>query len=264
MQELQETAIKAAITAGKILKEGFGTSFDISHKGYINNLVTEYDTRSEETIIKIITEKFPSHSFLAEESGKSGQIDSSEIKWIIDPLDGTVNYAHNVPIYCVSIAAEYKGELVCGAIYNPMLDELFTAVKGGGAFLNDRQIKVSQNASLKSALMVTGFPYQLGKHKFDAPKLFLKLVSGGIPVRRLGSAALDLTYVAAGRFDGFWEIFLKPWDVAAGVLILNEAGGKISQYDGKPYTIYDDNLIATNGLIHQQLSETILEHLKNK
>ena len=252
-----QCAIDAALKAGIILRHGFGTSFNISNKEGKNNLVTEYDHKAEAIIIDSIKSEFPEHRFLAEESGKSGNKDSGEVRWIIDPLDGTVNFAHSIPIFSVSIAAEKDGELLCGVIYQPILDELFTAVKGEGAYLNGKKLQASNSDDMQTSFLVTGFPYNVNQNPCGCIDHFVNIIRNGIPVRRLGSAALDLAYVAAGRFDGFWEINLNPWDVAAGVLLVREAGGKVTQYDNSDYHVFDDSILATNGLVHNQISEEL-------
>jgi myo-inositol-1(or 4)-monophosphatase len=236
------------------LLEGFGTSFKISNKEGINNLVTEYDNKSEHYIINNIKKHFPEHSFLAEESGKTGEHKTGQIRWVIDPLDGTVNFAHSLPIFSISIAAELDGILLCGVIYNPILNELFVAEKGNGAFLNEQRILVSKSENLASSFLVTGFPYNVKNNPCGCINHFVEIISNGIPVRRLGSAALDLAYVSCGRFDGFWEINLNPWDVAAGALLVQEAGGRVTQYNNSDYTIFSQSILATNGLIHEQIS----------
>jgi myo-inositol-1(or 4)-monophosphatase len=255
-KSLLKTAIEAAEIAGAILMEGFGTSFAISSKEGKNNLVTEYDHRSEEAIINYIKEIYPLHSFLAEESG-SNKKEEKEITWVIDPLDGTVNFAHNLPIFSISIAAIQNDEILCGVVYHPILKEMFTSIKGEGAFLNGSRISVSDNDDISSAFLVTGFPYNVHRNPGHCVDHFIQMIRRGIPVRRLGSAALDLAYVACGRFDGFWEIELKAWDVAAGTLILREAGGLVTQYNGDRFLPGDDNMLATNGKIHDELSSTL-------
>lgn len=257
LDELLKCAKDAALLSGSIIKEGFGTSFKIENKEGKNNLVTEYDRLSEEAIINKITSQYPDHKFLAEESGKSGFQNSDNIRWLIDPLDGTVNFAHQLPIFSVSIAAELNKELLVGVIYNPILDELFYAKKGGGAFMNGLPIKVSETTSLESSFLVTGFPYNVDKDPGYCVEQFISIIRRGIPIRRLGSAALDLAYVANGRFDGFWEIELKPWDVAAGVLLVREAGGLVTQYNNDHYWVEDLSMLATNGKIHNEISETL-------
>lgn len=256
LDKIKECAIDAALLGGKILKEGFGTSFKITSKEGKNNLVTEYDNKSERAIIDLIKSRFPNHNFWAEESGKSGE-QSAEITWVIDPLDGTVNFAHNVPIFSVSIAAIKGKDILCGVVYHPMLDELFVAVKGQGATLNGKKITPSTTDNLSTSFLVTGFPYNVHENPGHCIDHFVYIVQSGIPIRRLGSAALDLCYVACGRFDGFWEINLHPWDVAAGVLIVREAGGHVTQYDGAEYFITNDNMLSSNGIIHDELIQTL-------
>ncbi len=256
LDELKQCAIDAALLGGKILKEGFGTDFKISSKEGKNNLVTEYDNKSEKAIIELIKSRFPTHRFWAEESGKSGD-GNGEITWVIDPLDGTVNFAHNLPIFSVSIAAVKGKDILCGVVYHPILDELFVAVKGQGATLNGKKINHSETEDFTRAFLVTGFPYNVHENPGHCIDHFVSIVQSGIPIRRLGSAALDLAYVACGRFDGFWEINLNPWDVAAGVLLVREAGGTVTQYNGAEYLITNDNLLSSNGFIHDQIIETL-------
>ncbi len=256
LNKLLLVAEETALIGGEILSAGFGTLFDISSKEGKNNLVTEYDIKAEKAIIENILKHYPDHEILAEESGLKSMPKSS-YRWIIDPLDGTVNFAHNIPIFSVSIACEKDGELLCGAIYHPLLKEMFTAGKGAGAYLNGKPIKVSDNPELTNAILVTGFPYNVDENPFNCLGTFTDMVKQGIPVRRLGSAALDLVYVAAGRFDGFWEAELKPWDVAAGAIILTEAGGELSDYNGDKYSIYGPTILATNGKIHNSALEVI-------
>ncbi|HYF01974.1 MAG TPA: inositol monophosphatase family protein [Patescibacteria group bacterium] len=257
MNEFLQCAVEAAQMAGAILKEGFGTHFKTENKEGIHNLVTEYDHKAERAIIEHITKLFPLHTFLAEESGASGAKTflKDQVRWIIDPLDGTVNFAHNIPIFCVSVAAELNGEIVAGAIYQPITDELFTATKGGGAFLNGNPLKVTNTKVLKDSILVTGFPYNVSENPNGCIDHFSCLLKLGLPIRRLGSAAIDLAYVAAGRFDGFWEVRLQPWDVAAGWLLVIEAGGKLTHYDNSEYALGEGTMLATNGKIHDELRE---------
>lgn len=259
IEKLTQTAIDAALKAGAILKRGFGASFKIYNKEGKNNLVTEFDHKAESIIINSIKEVFPDHEFLAEESGESGAKNNDNVRWIIDPLDGTVNFAHGIPIFSISIAAEQNGELLCGVIYHPILDELFVAKKGSGAYLNGKKLSVSTNKDLDTSFLVTGFPYNVNQNPCGCIDHFVDIIKNGIPVRRLGSAALDLAYVAAGKFDGFWEINLNPWDVAAGVLLVKEAGGQVTQYDGSEYSVYNESLLATNGKIHGEISIALIQ-----
>lgn len=250
-----QLAESAAKKAGKLLLEGFGTAFRIDNKEGKNNLVTEYDTRAEKLIIDSILNEFPNHSFLAEESGYTPA--DTEYRWIIDPLDGTVNFAHNLPVFSVSIALEKNGEIICGCVYNPILDELYSAELGKGATVNNQKISVSSQENIEQSFLVTGFPYNISENPKNAIDHFVKIVGSGIPVRRLGSAALDLAYVACGRFDGFWEVFLHPWDVAAGMLIVREAGGKLTHYNGEQYSHTGETMVASNGKIHNDILDLL-------
>ncbi len=248
--QITQIAIQSALKAGEVLKQGFGTAFKISNKEGKNNLVTEYDLLAEKIIIDNIRGKFPDHNFLAEESGYTESGSRGNIRWIIDPLDGTVNFAHGLPIFSVSIAAESNGEVICGVVYHPMLDELFVAVKGQGATLNGNPISVSGTSDIDSSFLITGFPYNVNENPCNCIDLFVDIIKRGIPVRRLGSAALDLAYIAAGRFDGFWEISLNPWDVAAGILLVREAGGQVTQFNGREHELTSESMLATNGRLH--------------
>ncbi|RXK83884.1 inositol monophosphatase family protein [Filimonas effusa] len=248
---LKETLYKATEAGAAVLKEYFNGTFTISNKEGLNNLVTEADFKSEQAIIAVIRGQFPDHQILSEEEGTLVQ--ESEYKWIIDPIDGTINFANGIPICCVSIAVEQNGEMLMGVVYNPFMQEFFFAEKGKGATLNDKPIGVSQKDNLLTSCLVTGFPYTY----LDAPNgpldIFPKLIRKGIPVRRLGSAAIDLCWVAAGRFDGFYEHKLQAWDSAAGFLILEEAGGKVTDFKGNRYSPYQPHICATNGKIHDAL-----------
>jgi myo-inositol-1(or 4)-monophosphatase len=241
-----------AIEAGAIeLKRYFNGTFTISSKATINDLVTEADHASEKAIFKVIQQNHPDHFILSEETGSMPT--QSNIKWIIDPIDGTINFANGIPICCVSIGVEENGEMIMGAVYNPFMNELFFAEKGKGAFLNDQPIKVSTKNDLLTSCLVTGFPYQYLDSENGPLQIFEKLIRKSIPVRRLGSAALDLCWTAAGRFDGFYEHKLQAWDSAAGFLIVQEAGGKVTDLKGNKYNPYQPGIIASNGQIHDQL-----------
>ncbi len=241
-----------AIEAGAIeLKKYFNGTFTISSKATINDLVTEADHASEKAIFKVIQQNHPDHFILSEETGSMPT--QSNIKWIIDPIDGTINFANGIPICCVSIGVEENGEMIMGAVYNPFMNELFFAEKGKGAFLNDQPIKVSSKNDLLTSCLVTGFPYQYLDTENGPLQIFEKLIRKSIPVRRLGSAALDLCWTAAGRFDGFYEHKLQAWDSAAGFLIVQEAGGKVTDLKGEKYNPYQPGIIASNGQIHDQL-----------
>lgn len=250
------TAMEAAREAGRFLKENVGKVRTIEIKeGEVRNLVSEIDKGSEERIIGMIKRRYPSHAILAEESGASAA--AADTRWIIDPLDGTTNFLHGVPIFSVTIGVEHKGEMVAGVVYDPNLDEMFSAEKGSGAFLNGRRITTSDSAELISSLLVTGFPYDIAAHPGDAVGHFVEFLMAARGMRRLGSAAIDLAYVAAGRFDGFWEVHLNPWDMAAGVLLVTEAGGTVSGYAGEPLNIYGKKIIASNGHIHGAMVEVL-------
>ncbi len=249
-------AIETAREAGQILLEKFGRKIDVFKKGEIN-LVTEADLASEKLIIERIKSYYPKHSILAEESGDAVLIDGeNRWKWIIDPLDGTTNYAHGYPCFCVTIALEHKDEIVIGVTFDPTRDELFSAEKRNGASLNNKPIKVSQTDNLSDSLIVTGFPYNFAE-KANFAENFTGMLLKSRGVRRDGSAAIDMAYVACGRFDGFWEEGLNAWDVAAGVLLIEEAGGQVSYYDGSKFSIYAPPICASNGLIQREMLEIL-------
>ncbi len=243
-----------ALEAGALLKDRIDHRHTIHYKGEIN-LVTEADQLSEALIVERIRASFPDHGILAEESPEMSK--SSGIRWIIDPLDGTTNYAHGYPVFCVSIALEMEGEIRLGAVYNPMLDELFIAQKGAGGFLNGRPLKVSQTAELSRSLLATGFPYDIRENRDNNMNYFEAMALNAQAVRRAGSAALDLAYVAAGRFDGFWELKLMPWDMAAGVLLVEEAGGVVTDLHSAPLDLLSPHILASNGLIHDEMSRLL-------
>lgn len=245
-------AIEAAREAGKYLKFSVGKVRSIEiKKGEERNLVSEIDKTSEAKIISIIRRHYPTHAILAEESGENAA--TSDYKWVIDPLDGTTNFLHGLPIFCVTIGIEYRGEIIAGVVYDPNLDELFTAEKGSGAFCNGKRMKVSTATELINSLLVTGFPYDIARNPDNAVGHFVNFLMEGQGLRRLGSAALDLSYVAAGRMDGFWEVNLNPWDMAAGILFVTEAGGRVTDFSGKTSSIYTRQVLATNGLIHEAM-----------
>ncbi len=253
--ELRDVLLSATREAGKIILHYFNGAFKIAHKEQVNNLVTEVDKLSEDRIIDIIRAVYPTHTIISEEVGE--MIKPSDYQWIIDPIDGTVNFAHGIPICCVSIGLMHHDELLMGAVYNPMMDELYFAEKGKGATLNGIPIRVSGKKDFKTACLVTGFPYKWPDSTEHPIKVFERIVLEGLPVRRLGSAAIDLCWVACGRFDGFWEYNLNSWDVAAGYLILLEAGGRITDFDGAEYNVFEKETLATNGLIHDQMLRVI-------
>lgn len=248
---LKHTLLKATEAAGTIIKEYFDKQFTISNKEGVNNLVTEVDHKSEAVIFEVIKNDYPTHFILSEEAGEIRQ--DSEYKWIIDPIDGTVNYANGIPICCVSIGLEIGGKMEMGAVYNPFINEFFFAQRGFGATMNDKKISVTDRADVLKSCLVTGFPYTYLDMPNGPLQVFEKFIRKGVPVRRLGSAAIDLCWVAAGRFDGFYEHKLNAWDSAAGFLIVEEAGGKVTDLSGKPYNPYQPGIIASNGKIHDEL-----------
>jgi myo-inositol-1(or 4)-monophosphatase len=251
MWELEaELAGEAAREAGREILELLGKKTRVIMKGEIDP-VTEADLRSEKAILDFIGRRFPGDSILTEEAGERKR--DPERQWIIDPLDGTVNFAHGFPMFAVSIALQAHGEIVAGVVLNPVLNECFEARKGCGAFLNGQAIAVSRTASLRESLLATGFPYNVHQEHQRILEHLRKMLTQAQGIRRPGSAAIDLCYVAAGRLDGFWEEGLKPWDTAAGMVILQEAGGRISTYDGRPFTPYEKDLVASNPMIHDAM-----------
>jgi myo-inositol-1(or 4)-monophosphatase len=252
---LKSTLIKATEAGAAVMQRYFQGEFKISNKEGINNLVTEADHASEKAIFDVIKEDFPDHFLLSEEAGEI--VTNSTTKWIIDPIDGTVNFAHGLPLCCVSIAVEQDGEIILGAVYNPFMKEFYFAQRGYGASLNDKKIVVSKEDSVARACLVTGFPYTYLDQPNGPLEVFSRLIRSGVPVRRLGSAAIDLCWVAAGRCDGFYEHKLQAWDSAAGFLIVEEAGGRVSDFTGNRYSPYQPHIIATNGKIHDELVEVV-------
>jgi len=256
LSKYKHVMFEAAEEAAKIQLQYFNTEIEIGRKRDYNDLVTEVDKKCEARIIEIINSYFPEHNLLGEEGGDLNK--KSDYVWIVDPIDGTVNYAHAVPIYCVSIALEIKGEIVLGIVYSAMTHEKFWAEMGKGAYLNDKKIAVSDIEFLKDGLLVTGFPYGSKENMDHCIDHFVNFIRMGLPIRRLGSAAMDICYLACGRFDGFWEVNLNAWDVAAGYLILNEAGGKLTDFKGGVYSIYSKQILATNGnTIHKEMIEIL-------
>lgn len=248
---LLETATAASQEAGSLLLEYAGAGFHIEYKNPIN-LVTDADRAAEQCVIDRIKAHFPTHRFLAEEQGRLEEAQSPYL-WIIDPLDGTTNFAHGYPAYCVSIGLEYEGRCVLGAIFDPSRNELFTAIEHQGARLNGRLVHVSNTMTLDRSLLVTGFAYDIRETPRNNLDHFVKFALKAQGLRRTGSAALDLCYVAAGRFDGFWEVRLNPWDMAAGSVIVREAGGRLTDFSGKDLSIYGQELVASNGQIHEAM-----------
>lgn len=261
MNTFSQAARKAAIKAGGILRDNIRGVRTISYKGDIN-LVTEMDTRSERAVVETLQQAFPNHGIIAEE--ETCIRNDSGFNWIIDPLDGTTNYAHGYPCFSVSIALEHEGEVIVGVVYDPMRDELFWAEKGQGAFLNETtRLQVSPVDTLIKSLLSTGFPYDRKESEINNLDFFRELLMASQEVRRDGSAALDLCAVASGRFDGFWELKLKPWDVAAGTLIVREAGGTVSNLAGNQVGLDAGEILASNGKIHRQMVEVLQKTADN-
>jgi myo-inositol-1(or 4)-monophosphatase len=251
MKEL-EIAKRAALEAGRLLLSYMGELINIQYKG-VRDPVSEADKASEALIASIIREELPDHGFLAEEKTQW----EGRGRWIVDPLDGTVNFAHGYPSFAVSIGYELDGQITVGVVYDPCRDEMFSATEGMGAKLNEKPIKVSETSELIRSLLVTGFPYDIDQRPEQVLPLFNRFVLAAQGVRRDGSAALDLCYLAAGRYDGYWERGLKPWDTAAGMLILKEAGGTVTNFEGEPYNPFMDEILASNGKIHGEMQGII-------
>jgi len=250
IEQIKQIGIRAAFQGGEILRRYFGNLKKVSKKGTID-LVTEADIESEKAIIQTIRSTFPDHGILAEESGPMDGL--PEARWIIDPLDGTTNFAHGLGIFAVSIAFTRYDTPIFGIVFNPSNGELFTAGAGQGAHLNSQAIGVSKTTTVRDSLLVTGFPYNLERITAALMGRFARCLPAAQGIRRLGSAALDLCYVACGRFDGFWEENLSPWDTAAGILIAQEAGGRVTDFKGQPFTIEKKQILATNCGIHAEM-----------
>jgi myo-inositol-1(or 4)-monophosphatase len=248
---LKNTLLSAIDAAAAVIRSFDDKDFAVSNKEGINNLVTEVDHASEKAIIDTIRASFPAHDIVSEEVGELLQ--DSEYRWIIDPIDGTVNFAHRIPICCISIGIEKAGRMVMGAVFNPFMNEFYFAERGHGATLNDKPIHVSAKEKVINACLVTGFPYTYLDEPNGPLQTFERFIRKGIPVRRLGSAAIDLCWVAAGRFDGFYEHKLQAWDSAAGFIIVEEAGGRVTNLKGDPYSPYQPGIIASNGVMHEEL-----------
>ena len=244
------TAIEAVVRAGDLQMAKFGTHLRVEKKGAID-LVTEVDLEVETMFRAMIAERFPDHDVLAEEMG--GGARGATHRWVFDPLDGTTNFAHGVPIFCASLALEIDGDAVVAAVYDPNRRELFTAEKGVGSWLNGDRLKASTTATVLESMLVTGFPYNVHQKADEFVKVFAQVLKHARAIRRLGSAAIDICWVAAGRMDGFWEAALQPWDTRAAALILEEAGGKVTAMTGGPWDPHAGDIVATNGVIHDEV-----------
>jgi len=243
--------INIAKEAGEVIRNGFGDNLKIEFKTGDNNLVTNIDKAAEKIILDFVKLEYPTHSIIAEESGTEQK--SSDYTWVIDPLDGTTNFAHGLPIFAVSIGVQKKNKTIAGVVYDVMNDKVYAAEKGAGTYVNGSKTKVTQNNTLSESLVVTGFPYDIKKDLDETVRVFTQLLIKTRGVRRLGSAAIDFCYVASGVFEAFWESGLNPWDVCAGLLLVEEAGGKNSDFTGKPNNIFSNQFLATNGLIHNDM-----------
>ena len=253
------TAVEAVVRAGDMQMASFGRALHVDKKGTID-LVTDVDVAVERMFRALIASRFPDHHILAEEMGGASTVQDGPC-WVFDPIDGTTNFAHGLPIFCASLALEIDGVSQLAAVYDPNRRELFTAERGGGAFLNGVPIRVSSAAQLVDALLVTGFPYDVHARVKEVVGLFARFVGKARAVRRLGSAAVDLCWVAAGRMDGFWEGDLKPWDIAGGALIVEEAGGRVTSLTGAPFTSRGGHILASNGRIHDAMLDVIRDHV---
>lgn len=251
LEEFLEAAWQAASAAGEIIRDNWQRPKSIDFKGAID-LVTTVDRESERKIVELLRSRFPSHSILAEEETNL-ELGKSSYRWIVDPLDGTTNFAHGYPQFCVSIALQQQDKVILALVYDPIRGESFRAVKGQGATLNDEPIATSSTNELDKALLATGFPYDHRENADFYLSYFKAFMTKSQGIRRGGSSALDLSYVACGRLDGFWEMKLKPWDTAAGALIVTEAGGKLSDFTGKPFSIWGSETLAANSAIHDEM-----------
>lgn len=250
-----DNIIQISKEAGELIRNAFGKSHSVEFKTNELNLVTETDKASEKLITDFIKKKYPTHGILAEEGSEANK--SSEYLWVIDPLDGTTNFAHGLPIFAVSIGVQKNGETIAGVVYDVMRDTIYATEKGSGSFENRKRITVSKNDNLGHSVLVTGFPYNIRENPDKAFERFIAFLKHARAIRRLGSAAIDFCYVANGVFDGFWEVSLHPWDVCAGKLIVEEAGGLVTDFDGNKIDIHSKRILATNGFVHQKMIEVM-------
>lgn len=264
ISRLTNVAMLGAQRAGEMLRKAFGTTLEISEKSNKHDLVTEYDKKTETFLIEFIKGHFPDHTFLGEEFGLSHK-NSDVIQWVIDPIDGTLNFARNIPFFSISIAATFQGKPLSGVVYSPMLSEMFVAEKGNGAYLNGKKLQVTNISIVSEAVLATGFPPNVMENPGSCIQLFDRFAKLGSPIRRLGSAALDLCYVAAGRYDGFWEIILQPWDFAAGMLIVQESGGIVTDFDNNTLsTLNPTCVLASNKILHPHMLDHLNQPVENK
>lgn len=253
-----EKVITIAKEAGQIIKDNFQQNYEVNYKSNQNDLVTEVDKKSELLITNFIKKVFPSHNILAEEGGETKN--SSEFTWVIDPLDGTTNFAHGLPVFAVSIGIQKLNKTVAGVVYDVMNDIVYSAESGSGAYANNKIIHVSKGENLKRSFLVTGFPYNINENPYNALQKFTAFIQSSRGVRRLGSAAIDFCYVAKGVFDGFWEVYLNPWDICAGKFIVEEAGGIVTDFNGNEIDIFSRQILASNRLIHNEMIDLLNKH----
>ncbi len=250
--------VEIAKEAGELIRSDFGRHHSIEYKTNVSNIVTETDKKAEKLITAYIEKEFPNHNILAEEgSRKDGH---SEYLWVIDPIDGTTNFAHGLPIFSVSIGVMKNDEIIYGVVFDVMRNVIYSAEKGSGAFAGNKKLRVSQNTDLRKSLLVTGFPYNVSENPGNVYEKFIAFLKNSRAVRRLGSAAIDCCYVAEGVFDGFWEVSLNPWDICAGKLIIEEAGGKVTNFIGEKASIFSPQFLASNGLIHKDMMKILNEN----
>lgn len=250
--------INISTEAGELIRSKYETNFTLEFKTNESDLVTDVDKASEKIIVDFVKKKYPTHGIITEEGGTT--VSKSEYNWVIDPLDGTVNFAHGFPMFAVSVGIQKNGKTIAGVVYDIMQKVIYSAEIGNGAYENEKKIKVNENANLRHALLVTGFPYDVRENPENALGKFAALTKASRGIRRLGSAAIDFCYVAKGVFDGFWEIHLKPWDMCAGKLIVEEAGGLVTDFNGENITIFSKKVLASNGTLHNSLIEILKQN----